>query len=1331
VNYNIEMRVADRKNEPITLNIRLDNLIRIFDSLMGSSASSGQHRSNSHSPASVDYVKLALKPYGVQRSTAKVLPLPAIVNEIKLQLIVNRIIFCSWPSAKNYFGIASLQEYTDLQIRLIRKNGDKLFPTNIINNTVSTPTGMEEMSGGRWWEYFPGNRRLIALKNNSELIDEKSFPLVVDHLFCEILFGEIYCREWTTKNLGFHNILSATRKREFSSGKILVRPSSFGNNTADQTDNYRDTESPSAIPKAADGNDDSNSPFEPKSVDDITDLFKPIHRLAHASRVIISLTDTGEVSTRSNLFVFSGILQKREETENIVKPSRCCDLRALRKMPAPPRVGRATQVSDFMIGREWRRKSSEMEGKGPLSEKNKPSEKTGRPSLSEFRKLSLERHATISREVDHNESGLGLHRSTPRGLSTRKSLLIPQKSRAESAETVKESLLKKRRESIIKLDNNPFGRAPSSARKSSVAGTNRRLKWSSTTTGYKATLRDFVANHSAFTPPSCALPAGYRGHQIRSSSNSNQLFNKGTYTDKFGYLNGLKAMDSNQSSFGNKILGLKVIDCRILFTINIRDVLYSYTTRAMDLFSPNESDDNSSAAEKRGEAGEGPGDGDGGEFGPDGVFSPTGAAGSRVRRPSTIAFAPANKEKERVTLSDFLAVNEDKAQPAMRKKHKRRTAMGSLPEENSRTGSSGDHSIQQNNKDNNQNSSGSQDLNSVSLSPMTLGRSRSKDTSEEVSSVTEHFQLNRHDSADFSQTDFSYNDVYPEMMGMGEKERERGGGRAGGDQSPHLWSDDRTTLRGRVYKTGGRGLRRTSNAGTKGRASIQRGFSFNEDENSAAEIEEEARLQGLATRSKSLLDFGLNNPPSLGATPRGMGMRSSLLGSKSMSPLPHSSSATPGAPPKKKIPINQHFFVVELVDPQINFLDADKHGSLIIVAGRSSMEGKRLNTAILPPSSGGGGGGDSGEAIEPKRRQEIRLRMDGVSAFTVPTLINYNENNEDDGQEFEDEVFWKHLKSTSDTLVRPAMKTTGLLDNNKKNKNQNKSSTDRGVTFEDKDEDDDQNNKKNNSSDNIEVDAELMGVDSPFMKTAISDFQIRALYIFWTEVTAAEAKELYVQQSKEALAATFRLELPELAVDIFSWQFYIILNVIRNVLLVPPPASASSKRSAQMKSNEAAEEQEQTTVELPRDSELLNKFDIKNPTATLDINKRQSCEEIRVIIEEYLRTAMDNPAISRFVEVFIGRVYWKLRTNANKPLSSVSEKEGRERDGSVASPSATNSNTATNTASGFLGSLSPTSKLRGGDSSKKKNRKSTSGDQELVEAALTGIYTTLTFFEDR
>lgn len=37
----------------------------------------------------------------------------------------------------------------------------------------------------------------------------------------------------------------------------------------------------------------------------------------------------------------------------------------------------------------------------------------------------------------------------------------------------------------------------------------------------------------------------------------------------------------------------------------------------------------------------------------------------------------------------------------------------------------------------------------------------------------------------------------------------------------------------------------------------------------------------------------------------------------------------------------QCFFVVELIDPQVNFLDVKTHSSLIIVAGHSSLEGRR------------------------------------------------------------------------------------------------------------------------------------------------------------------------------------------------------------------------------------------------------------------------------------------------------------------------------------------------------------------------------------------------------
>lgn len=1207
--FDIEMRIADRRNEPITINLRLDNLVRIFDAL--GNQSTVHQRSNSQSPVlTPDQLKLlTLRPYGVQRPPSS-LTLSAMLFEVKLQLIMNRVIFCSWPSAKNFFGVASLQEYTDFQVRLIRRNVEKVLPTSLINNTLAASVGAAEESR-RFWDYYPTNRRLVVLRSNAE-VDDKSFPLQVDHLFMEIYFGEIYVREWTTQHLGFQQILSSTRR--------TLNGRSLHGSLAQQGEAEDGAASPAA---------EMETSYEPKTVDDILDLFRPIHRLAHASKVIISLTENGEVSSRSSLFSFSGILQKRDEAASPCKPSKSCDPRNLRKTGSRA-GGRANLGSDFLIGKEWRRKSLEQKLGGACGQ-------TGpdRRSLSLLRRRTLERASNGGGgggQLTETEGDAGRPRSTPRGPRDRKSLLFPQKNRSESAETVKEVLVKKRRESIIKADGAMLRGALSS--KGRAAAGNKRLKWGAVTLGYKATLRNFVENHSAFTPPSCALPEGYRGHQIRPSNN-NRLFQKGAYTDKFGYLNGLQPA-ADQSSFGNKIWGLKVIDCRILFTINIRDVLFSYVARCLDLFSADSSDD-ASASEKR-----------------DGQPTPTedGAEPAppqlSARRPSGINFGAGGASgKEKATLMDFLAVDEAMAQPATQKKIRRRALNSIAPgqEQGQGQGQDGaDHSRSPLGRDRDR-----------SVSPLPGARSGSRDEENEVSSVARHFlEAGRTESQDLSlsQSEFSFHEVYPEAEA----------------EAAAVWSDEmaKQTFKTRVYHTGGRGLRRTSNTGVKGRASLQSGFSFN-DADEQQEAEEAARQLEMRRSSQSLLDFAMDSPH-----PSATSLRSDSRRTVS------TTSPKPPVPPQKKVPINQHFFIVELVDPQINFLDADKHGSLIIVAGRSSLEGKRLNTAILPPPASGTGAGEAGKAaeIEPKRRQEIRLRMDGVSAFTIPTLINFNESAEaPDGDEFEDEVFWKHLKSTSDTLAQPAHgPTPGPAPA------QARHSTTATSTA--------------SLSDPTAAEDEAEFADSPFLKTAIRDFQIRALYVFWTEVTAAEAKELYVQQSKEALTCTFRLELPELAVDIFSWQFYVILNVIRNVLLVPPPAHGK-----RLQKGSEAEEAESAAIELARDPELLAKHDLKpNASAPLDLLKQRSLDEVRVLIEEHLAKALETSAVARFVEIFIGRVYWKLRTNSNKAMGEPVE--------TPASPG-------------------PSAK------SSKKSKSKKSNDQELVEAALTGIYATMTFFDDR
>ena len=45
--------------------------------------------------------------------------------------------------------------------------------------------------------------------------------------------------------------------------------------------------------------------------------------------------------------------------------------------------------------------------------------------------------------------------------------------------------------------------------------------------------------------------------------------------------------------------------------------------------------------------------------------------------------------------------------------------------------------------------------------------------------------------------------------------------------------------------------------------------------------------------------------------------------------------------------VSRRYFVVELLDPQLNFLDVKNHASLIVVSGRSSLEGQKDTDAIL------------------------------------------------------------------------------------------------------------------------------------------------------------------------------------------------------------------------------------------------------------------------------------------------------------------------------------------------------------------------------------------------
>ena len=189
-----------------------------------------------------------------------------------------------------------------------------------------------------------------------------------------------------------------------------------------------------------------------------------------------------------------------------------------------------------------------------------------------------------------------------------------------------------------------------------------------------------------------------------------------------------------------------------------------------------------------------------------------------------------------------------------------------------------------------------------------------------------------------------------------------------------------------------------------------------------------------------------------------------------------------------------HFFKVEFINLQVNFLDVNSHSSVIITAGRAGLDGHRSSTAAVSPmksldaqlaaspsmkAAAAQNNKYSDAALyasmsnRPMKRQEIQLNMEGVSAFTV---LAFSENDaaaadEDEG----DSIHWKPTGGKEEA-------------------------------------------------------------DLPYLKTAITDFHIQAKYMFWTEVPEEELAEMVVRQSEKELVAFFQLHLPYIRVDIESWQ---------------------------------------------------------------------------------------------------------------------------------------------------------------------------------------------------
>lgn len=393
-------------------------------------------------------------------------------------------------------------------------------------------------------------------------------------------------------------------------------------------------------------------------------------------------------------------------------------------------------------------------------------------------------------------------------------------------------------------------------------------------------------------------------------------------------------------------------------------------------------------------------------------------------------------------------------------------------------------------------------------------------------------------------------------------------------------------------------------------------------------------------------------------------------------------------------------------------------------------------------------------SMEPKRQNEIKLHMDKVSAFTVPTL-NIAASTPFPGdavnaldEEDTDIVHWKAMDCTVE-------KVGDRMGFNKGSKKDSRgigaaSGTGAGIEVGSGKRIDEESEWSNNEDTPRGAYSEKTGrsmsgypsmlrersrdvsrrfsrlhlemlKESSNLRVAVKDFEVRASYTFWMDVTVKEANKMYVHRDKVSkdLVCSFLLDLPELCLDITSSQFYIGINVIKNVLLAQPPAMAASIRD-NISAGDSMEDQggEQTSskiTEIFRDSQHTPP-DLK-ALQELNLKNRQSREEVKTLIEDYFNRVVEvKYGMARVVDLFIGKGTWILRSS---PTAVNSPSQSQEK---VPTMSPTY---LSNLGIGRLHSQSAIKTSVERDKDKEKDA------GELLETGFTGVHATFTYNEDR
>ena len=308
----------------------------------------------------------------------------------------------------------------------------------------------------------------------------------------------------------------------------------------------------------------------------------------------------------------------------------------------------------------------------------------------------------------------------------------------------------------------------------------------------------------------------------------------------------------------------------------------------------------------------------------------------------------------------------------------------------------------------------------------------------------------------------------------------------------------------------------------------------------------------------------------------------------------------------KNIP--RKYFTLELKNPQVNFLDQKSQSSmLIVVAGKSTVEGRKHREATVTVHGGG-------EIEAPKRKNDIELHMDGVSAYTVSTC--------DDDSAVHNRVYWKALDHTKiDMSQRTEGEIFGLGGGIQH------ASGERGRGKRTKQKRSIHTNKENN--------------DIGGLRMAIEHFQIRFFHTFYEDITIMEAMKMNVndfQRTKEDLMSAFFLDLPELCLKVDPLQFYIVLKVIRNVLLAPPPKQTAEEKGATALNMSNASGGNSSQNLSKRNSNSAG----ESKASTLHLKSSRARKELRELIEKELKSVNTEFSLAQHIEFFVGRGTWLM-----------------------------------------------------------------------------------------